>query len=107
MVGAKYKAKLIALEHRFYGASQPFEDTSLENLIYLTSRQALADIAEFLRSMNADKTDRKVIIIGGSYPGALSAWFKEKYPHLAIASWSSAGVVYPKEDLPEFDKQVY
>ena len=57
--------------------------------------------------MNADKTDRKVIVIGGGYSGGLSAWFREKYPHLAIASWSSSGAVYPKENLVELDKKVY
>ena len=57
--------------------------------------------------MNADKPDRKVVVVGGSYPGALSAWFRERYPHLTVASWSSSGVVYPIADFWKFDEQIY
>ena len=46
-------------------------------------------------------------MVGGSYPGALSAWFKQRYPQLAIASWSSSGVVYPITDFWKFDEQIY
>lgn len=48
-----------------------------------------------------------MVVIGGSYPGALSAWFREKYPHLTVASWASSGVVYPIADLWKFDEQIY
>jgi len=47
------------------------------------------------------------VVIGGSYPGALSAWFRERYPHLAVASWSSSGVVQPIIDFYQFDGQIY
>lgn len=33
------------------------------------------------------------ITIGGSYPGAMAAWFRNRYPHLTIGSLSSSGVV--------------
>jgi hypothetical protein len=33
---------------RFYGDSQPFDDLSTQNLMYLSTTQALADIANFL-----------------------------------------------------------
>ena len=45
MLGATYNAQFLVLEHRFYGESQPFDDWSLENLAYLNSEQALADLA--------------------------------------------------------------
>jgi len=46
-------------------------------------------------------------VIGGSYPGALSAWFRAKYPHLAIASWASSGVFQPIVDYWKYDEQIY
>ena len=60
---------------------------------YLDTQQALADIAEFLSAMNEDNIRRPTIVVGGSYPGALAAWFKTKYPHLAVAAWASSAVV--------------
>lgn len=106
MVGAKHNARFVVLEHRFYGDSQPFDDWSLENMGYLNSEQALADLAYFVGAINpTNKND--VLVIGGSYPGALSAWFRERYPHLAIGSWSSSGVVQPIVDFWKFDEQTY
>jgi len=106
MVGASHNAKLMALEHRFYGESQPFDDWKTENFAYLSAEQALADISSFISEFAAEE-NRQVVVVGGSYPGALSAWFREKYPHMTVAAWSSSGVVYPKVDFWEFDEQVY
>ena len=47
------------------------------------------------------------ITIGGSYPGALSAWFRNKYPHFTIGAISSSGVVLAVEDFRMFDEQIY
>jgi hypothetical protein len=107
MLGASHGARLFVLEHRFYGDSQPFADWSLESLRKLSSEQALADLAYFLGEMNLDQPMRQTVVIGGSYPGALSAWFKARYPTLAVASWSSSGVVQPIIDFWQFDEQVY
>jgi len=107
MVGAHFGAKLVAVEHRFYGKSQPFADLALGNLKYLSSEQALSDLAHVIQQLNVDKPDRPVVVIGGSYPGGLSAFFRQRYPQLTVASWSSSGVVYPKADLWMFDEQIY
>lgn len=92
MVGADHQARFMVLEHRFYGDSQPFDSWDLENLGFLNSEQALADLAYFIGEMNPDQAN-EVLVIGGSYPGALSAWFRSRYPHLTVGSWASSGVV--------------
>jgi len=51
-VGAEHNAMFITLEHRYYGASQPFEDWSTDNLRYLSSEQGLADIHFFIQEWN-------------------------------------------------------
>lgn len=95
MVGASHGALLTAVEHRFYGKSQPFDDLSKESLEYLSAEQALSDLAHFLNFITKGEPYRPVIVVGGSYPGALSAWFRSRYPQLSVGSWSSSGVVYP------------
>ena len=45
--------------------------------------------------------------MGGSYPGALSAWFKSKYPNHVVAAWSSSAVINAVLEFPEFDESIY
>lgn len=40
------------------------------------------------------------VTIGGSYPGALSAWFRYKYPHLTVGALASSAVVNSIVDFP-------
>ena len=46
------------------------------------------------------------LTIGGSYPGALSAWFKSQYTS-ASAAWSSSGVIEAIRDYSEYDSNNY
>ena len=50
-LGVPSNALMFALEHRFYGQSHPLGDTSTKSLAYLSSEQALADLAEFRQAM--------------------------------------------------------
>lgn len=101
------------MEHRYYGVSQPFEDLSTEHLTFLNSKQALADIAHFIQSYNKNLAEvyplntYQWVTIGGSYPGALSAWFKATYPDLTVAAWSSSGVIQPIKYFDTFDWDIY
>jgi hypothetical protein len=51
--------------------------------------------------------ERKWIVVGGSYPGALSAWFKATFDKSTVGAWSSSGVINAIEDFSAFDKVVY
>ena len=106
-VGANMGARLFVIEHRFYGESQPTSDWSVQNFQLLNAGQALADFAYFLTQMNLDNPSRQTIVIGGSYPGALSAWFRYKYPDIAIASWAASAVVQPYADMWTYDEQIW
>lgn len=64
----------------------------MDSLKYLSSQQALADMAQF-RSFVARKykmsSRNRWIAYGGSYAGALAAWVRIKYPdsfHGAVAT---------------------
>jgi Serine carboxypeptidase S28 len=89
------------LEHRFYGKSHPTEDLSTTNLAYLSSEQALADLAYFITAMKEkyNLQSNRWVAFGGSYPGSLAAWAREKFPHLIHASVSSSGPLLAKVDF--------
>ena len=42
---------------RYYGQSHPTPDMSVKNLVWLSSRQALADLANFITQENRQKDD--------------------------------------------------
>ncbi|KAM4042576.1 putative serine protease K12H4.7 isoform 2-T2 [Anomaloglossus baeobatrachus] len=100
----KMGALCLLLEHRFYGKSHPTKDMSVENLRYLSSQQALADLAHF-QSVMSEKLglkDRKWVVFGGSYPGCLAAWYRIKYPHLAHAAVASSAPVKAVLNFSEY-----
>lgn len=106
----------ISVEHRFYGQSQPFgfSDTSYstENLVYLSVDQSLADLANLIASVKRENflgvSDiNPFITIGGSYPGAMSAWFRYKYPFLTAGALASSAVVNAIFDFQQYDYQIY
>jgi len=58
----------------------------------------LKDIAFFIEELKRNKLynispANSWITIGGSYPGALSAWFRSKYPHLTVGALASSAVI--------------
>jgi len=110
----KMGALLVALEHRYYGYSQPFGPESMKtaNLRYLTVEQALNDIAYFMSWFKENYAfkihdSQPWITIGGSYPGCLSAWLRNKYPHLTVGAWASSSGIKSILDFSDLDYQVY
>ncbi len=105
---------LFALEHRYYGESYPkFADGSSpisnSNLVYLSSRQALADIANFIQFARGEYQigeEVKWITFGGSYPGMMAAWARLKYPHLVYAAVSNSAPVQVVLDFPQYNSVV-
>lgn len=96
-----YKGLALALEHRYYGQSQPTADLSLENLKYLRVDQAIEDIRAFIldvKDQNSLVKNSKVIVVGGSYPGGLAEWIRQKYPAVVDGAWASSAVVDAEAD---------
>jgi pimeloyl-ACP methyl ester carboxylesterase len=71
---------------------------STKNLKYLSSEQALADLAYFIEAKKKELklSNNKWIVFGGSYPGSLAAWFRLKYPHLAHGAVASSAPLFAK-----------
>ena len=123
----QHSALVVALEHRFYGESSPTADMTVSNLQYLTSEQALGDLARFrnylagvpggaaaapdthstppLRLKHSGGGSQWVAF-GGSYPGALSAWVKTKFPSLFVGTVASSAPVQPENDFVQYAQVV-
>jgi thymus-specific serine protease len=90
-----------------------------ENLVYLSSRQALADLAHFVEQMTtkinrpgagmfhaAARAKVQWVTFGGSYPGMLAAWARLKYPHLIFAAVSNSAPIQVQMDMSSYNDQV-
>jgi hypothetical protein len=98
------KAAVVALEHRYYGTSMPFEHPTLEQMKYLTIDNALEDLASFERFARTDLAlSGKWIALGGSYPGMLAAFYREKHPELVVGAWASSAPVDIQEAVWGYD----
>lgn len=70
--------------------------------MYLSSEQALADLAYFIEYVNIGykfSNDTKWIVFGGSYGGSLAAWMRAKYPHLVHGAVSTSGPLLAQIDF--------
>lgn len=105
----RFHSKVITIQHRFFGNSQPFDNTKTESLKYLAVDQALEDYSYFydyyVKVLYPEEKIHPWLIVGGSYPGLLSALARKRYPDKFTAAYSSAGVVMASSDLTEFDLQ--
>ena len=106
----EFGAAFFQLEHRYYGESFPTDTMDTDNLKkYLTVDLALQDLQYFKQQMttlyNLPST-AKWVVVGGSYPGLLSAYARAKYPDDFAAAISSSGVVYATNNYAEFDEQI-
>ncbi|GAM90917.1 hypothetical protein ANO11243_089640 [Dothideomycetidae sp. 11243] len=90
----------VVLEHRYYGESIPTPDFSVSSLRFLTTQQAMADVAYFAQNIQFpgleqyDLTSEQTAYItyGGSYAGAFSAFLRVLYPETIWGAISSSGV---------------
>jgi serine protease 16 len=125
---------LYALEHRYYGKSYPvfaYDDddedkitnttvsssssspVTNENLVYLSSRQALLDLAHFVSTQQKRHhheqhctTTIQWVTSGGSYPGMMAAWARLRFPHLIFAAISSSAPVQASLEFSAYNKHV-
>jgi len=102
----------VALEHRFYGQSQPSKFT-VEKLIKLhTLEQSLEDFAYFIRSASNSTglphlpSSTKWIVAGCSYSGALAAWMRTKYPDLVFAGLAGSAPVQLTIEFPQYQDEM-
>jgi hypothetical protein len=101
----------VILENRYYGESWPFDNSTTDNLRYLTTEQTIADNAYFAQNavfpnttggdnLTADTTPW--ILYGGSLAGAQTAFSLVEYEGLLWGGIASSGVVHAVHGYPEW-----
>lgn len=103
----KYHAKLIALEHRYYGQSMPVKDFEPDSMRFLNTQQVLADLVYFENEIKIqNKWTGPWIVVGGSYSGAIAAYYRIKFPNMVAGAIASSAPVMAKENFMEYDQLV-
>lgn len=100
-LAAHFGALIVYMEHRYFGDSWPFGDekTSYEkqNIVYLTSLQALYDFVNFINFMrnnyDCPRETCSVIVTGGSYGGMMATWFRLKFPNVVDGAYASSAPI--------------
>ncbi|KAJ4841787.1 hypothetical protein Tsubulata_010534 [Turnera subulata] len=102
----RFKALLLYIEHRYYGKSKPYGSSekvykNASSLGYFNSAQAIADYAAVIIHVKKkySASNSPVIVCGGSYGGMLAAWFRLKYPHVALGALASSAPILYFDDI--------
>ncbi|KAI8322677.1 hypothetical protein GQ54DRAFT_339191 [Martensiomyces pterosporus] len=104
---------VVAIEHRFYGKSNPMPDLSGPSLKYMTIENVLEDFASFVRVAKSNPSqvfpvpvsnNSRVVFVGASYAGNVAAWMRAKYTGLVSGAWASSAVVYGRLNNYQFDQ---
>lgn len=104
---SKLKARIVYVEHRYYGKSLPTTKLTTENLKYLSTDMALQDLREIQTYLQQERHfNGKWIAVGGSYAGSLSAYYRLKNPDLVSGALASSGPVMAKENFEVYDRHV-
>ncbi|KAI0116341.1 peptidase S28 [Nemania sp. FL0031] len=105
----KFNGIGIVIENRYYGTSIPFNTTTTDELLYLTTEQVIADFDLFARKVKlpgingtANAPSTPWIVYGGSYSGALSAFTIKTYPDTYYGAVSSSGVIHGQVEYPQW-----
>lgn len=109
-----FNAMIVFAEHRYYGESLPFRNTSFssaEQLRYLSTMQVLKDFVyliedlkiNYLKGMTSKDT-YPFVAFGGSYGGMLAAWLRMKYPHAVVGAVASSAPIWFFDDITPCDK---
>ena len=99
---------MVDIQHRYYNGVPAIEDGNPAGIEYLSSEQAIADVAAVVTYLNdfyaanRSATGLKWIHMGGSYAGNMAAYYRLKYPHLSVGAFAISGPVEAVVDYTGF-----
>lgn len=104
-IAADLHGYLFGSEMRYFGQNRPTSDVSTENLRFLSTEQALADMArliDHIKQQDPRLTNAKVILVGAAFGGNLATWFSAEYPNRVDGIWSSSSFVEARMNFADY-----
>ncbi|RYP91354.1 hypothetical protein DL770_002494 [Monosporascus sp. CRB-9-2] len=104
------KGAVIIIEHRYFGASVPYDTLTTETLQDLNLPNAIRDMTYFAKNVDCEfceggtcnSDENPWVLLGGSYGGALAAWTSEIDPGTFAAYHASSAVVQAIHDFWQY-----
>ena len=93
VLAKRYGAAVILIEERYYGKSIPAPRAGEMPYAFLSSSQVIEDLAVALWKLRRQLNATKVVAVGGSYGGMLSAWLRKRHPDLVTAALAASAPV--------------
>ena len=112
VLSSELKGIVLYAEHRYFGTSMPFGDQKTsyekENLVYLTTEEALMDYVELLKFIKKTYCQTcPVVAFGGSFGGMLATWFRMKYPFIVDMAHAASAPIYYYRNREKLDLNVF
>ena len=110
MIAQRIGAAAIVIEHRYWGTSSPYKVLSTANMEHLTLDNSMQDLVYFAKtaklpfadglSSNAEAVPW--VLVGGSYPGALTSYIASLHPGVFWAYLASSAPVQVITDFWQY-----
>lgn len=98
----KFQAFILLVEHRYYGTSIPLPVGNPKNMRFLSTDQALKDLATVIQDLQRQLVG-PWIALGSSYSGNLAAYLRTLYPSLVVGAVAVSAPVKAQATWPEMD----
>ena len=93
VLAQRYGGAVIFMEERYYGKSVPQRLPGESSFAFLSSSQVVEDFAVALWMLRRQLNTTRVVAVGGSYGGMLSALLRKRHPDLVTAALASSAPV--------------
>ena len=93
VLARRFGGAVIFIEERYYGKSLPVPVAGEREYAFLSSAQVVEDFAVALWTLRRQVNSTKVVAVGGSYGGMLTAWLRKRHPDLVSAALASSAPV--------------
>ncbi|KAG2749898.1 hypothetical protein P692DRAFT_201788590 [Suillus brevipes Sb2] len=110
LIAQQQNGAAVIMEHRFFGFSNPYDNLKSQSLALLTIQQAIDDLVYFATTADLPMPGGDAVkpgqapwvLVGGSYPGALTSYTMVNKPGIFWAGYGSSANVQTITDYYDY-----